>query len=119
MFRRYATLLERFNGVLTPCLFVVLGIIVLDAGISVRRIRLVVSLHRHLAWIVFFLRSRISLSLSFRYFLVRDASESVVSTLSPVLAPVSYMVFSTFLTFVYLLCCTFLLTSISEAAVTR
>ena len=120
MFRRYATTLERFNSVLTPCLSVVLGVIVLNTSISVRRIRLVVSrvfLHLHLAWIVLILRSRISLSLSFRYFLVRDDSGSVVSTSSPVLAPVSYMVFSTFLTFVYLLCCTFLLTSIFKAAV--
>ena len=49
--------------------------------------------------------------------IVRDASGSVVSTSSTVLAPVSYMIFSTFLTFDYLLCCNFPLTSIFKAAV--
>ena len=103
MFRQYATLLERFNGVLTPCLSVVLGIIVLDAGASVRRIRLVVSrvfLHLHLAWIVFFLRSHIRFPSHFGT-IVRDAPGSVVSTSSTMLAPVSYLIFSTFIAFVY------------------
>ena len=75
-------------------------------------------LYLHLAWIILFRQSRIllySFSLPFRYFLVRDAS----GLLCPFRLQCSYMVFSTFLTFVYLLCCTCLLSSIFKRAVTR
>ena len=78
--------------VLTACLSIALRIIVLDTNVSVRRIRLVLSRVIFLAYASILLGSfpfvgLISRFPSHWYSLVRDGSESVASTSSPVLAP--------------------------------